>query len=365
MTDYGVTANGFVLKDYATILDELKADIREHVGDDVDLSDNSLLGQILKSFAYAVAAQWQVLEAAYTTAYLDTATADNLDAAIALVGLTRLPATKAAGAITYSRTTAAVVAITIPAGSRVSNADGTIVFVTTADATLAIGQTAVSVAVAAQIAGADYNVSAGVICHILDPISGIESVINAADMAGGTDAETDAALRLRVRTYAPGAKATLLAIKNAIMAVTGVITCTVTEDTSAHTITALVLGGQDAAINAAIAVTRPAGITASLTRPTQKTVTVTATTTKVSGGNATTIRANILAKITAYFATLTIDSDIMYSAVANAIIASDGVASLDSLSITMGSTTINAFGQAITIGSTEVAVEGSHNITVS
>lgn len=364
-TDYGVTTDGFIIKDYATILAEIKAGIQEKVGDDVDLSDYSLLGQIIKSFAYAIAVQWQILEQIYTSAYPTMATGANLDAAVAFMGFTRLPATNATGTVTYSRTTAAPAAITIPAGSRVSNADGSIIYRTSAAATLALGGTSVNVAVVAQAAGTDGNVSASVINHILDPISGIESVTNAAETTGGTDAESDAMLRLRVRTYAPGAKATLLALHNAITAVTGVITCLMSEDTSAHTITAMVLGGLDADINAAIAATRPAGIACNLDRPTEKTVVITATVTKISGGSGATVQANILAKIAAYFATLTIGSDILYSSVANAILAADGVATLDTLSITMGATTISAFGQSIAIGAAEVAIEGTQSVTVN
>lgn len=365
MTDYGVTADGFVIKDYSTILASVKARIREKIGDDVDLSDYSLLGQMIQAFSYELANQWQILENVYTTAYINTAAESNLDAAVALVGFTRLPATKAAGTITYSRIGAATVDITIPAESRVSNQDGTIVFQTTTVATLTIGNTSVNAPVVALVAGTDGNASAGVINHILDPISGIESVTNSVECTGGTDAESDAMLRLRVRTYAPSAKATLLAIKNAIMAVSGVLACTMSEDTDLHTITAMVLGGTDEDLNAAIAATRPAGIPCSLARPTQKTVVVTSTVTKITGGNASTIEANILAKITAYFGTLSVDSDIVYSTVANAILAADGVATLTALSITMGATTITTFGESIAIADDEIAIEGSHSITVN
>lgn len=365
MTDYGVTNNGFVLKDYDTILASIKAKIREKVGDDVDLSDYSLLGQIIQAFAYELSAQWQILEQVYTTAYINTAADNNLDAAVVLVGFSRNSAQKAGGTITYSRTTTAPAAITIPAGSRVSNQTGSVIFVTSAAATLAMGATSVNVAVVAQVAGTEGNVSAGVINHILDPISGIEFVTNAAETSGGTDAESDAMLRQRVRTYAPGAKATLLAVRNAIMDVDGVLACSMSEDTSAHTMTAMVLGGVDADINTVIAATRSAGITCSLARPTQKTVTVTATVTKITGGNAEKIETNILTKITDYFESLTIDCDIIYSTVANAILAAYGVAALDTLSITMDSTTISAFGQSIPVAATEIAIEGTHSITVN
>jgi uncharacterized phage protein gp47/JayE len=361
---FGVTDEGFALKDFTSIVESTENEIKKNLGENIDLSDYSVIEQILKSFAYELAKLWQVQESVYYAGYPSTATGANLDAVVALLGITRLPATAATGSAIFSRSTAATYDITIPAGTIVMTAKS-IQFATTAAVTLTAGQTSVSAAIEAVTPGASGNVAAYAITTIQSTISGIESVSNPSITLDGSDTETDTALRLRALNYSPGAKATLAAIQTALSAVTGVIACLVTEDTTAHTITATVLGGTDLALNAAIAASRPAGIACTLTRPASEIVVVTASVVMAAGGVEATVQANVLGALTAYFRTLTISSDVPYSSIVNAILGADGVASLASLSVVCGSTTLSAFGQTLTISPTQVAVEGTHVITVS
>ncbi|MDD1695084.1 MAG: baseplate J/gp47 family protein [Methanoregula sp.] len=364
MTDYGVTDAGFVKKTYDDILDDECSQAKTYFGPTVNLSETSPLYQFICSEAAEKATLWDLAEQVYYAGFVPTATGANLDACVALLGLARKPATQATGSVIFSRSTTATYDITIPAGTIVQTATG-IQFETTAAVTLAAGQTSVSAAIEAVDPGASGNAAAYKITSIPTTISGIESVSNPSAAVDGSDTETDTALRLRALNYSPGAKATLAAIQTAIKALAGVTACLVTEDTTAHTILATVLGGTDAAVNAVIEDTRPAGIACTLKRPDSMTVVVTAAVVMTSGSVAATVQANILAALTKYFGTLTISSDVPYSSVVSAILGSDGVASLTSLSIVCGTTTLSAFGQTLAISDTEVAVEGSHAITVS
>jgi len=362
--NYGVTETGFTLKDFSSIVESTESEIKKNLGENIDLSDYAVLDQILKSFAYELAKLWQAQESIYYAGFPSTATGASLDAVVSLLGITRLPATAATGSVIFSRSTAASYDITIPAGTVVMTAKS-IRFETTGAVTLVAGQTTVSAAIEAVVTGASGNVAAYAIATIQSTISGIETVSNPSATVEGSDTETDTALRLRALNYAPGAKGTLAAIQSAITAVAGVTACLVTEDTGAHTITAMVLGGTDGALNAAIEATRPAGIACTLGRPASKTVVVTATVAMVSGGVSATVHANILAALSTYFGTLTISTDVPYSAIANVVLQAAGVASITSLSVTCGSTTLSAFGQTLTISDGEVAVQGTHAITVS
>lgn len=361
---YGVTEDGFQIKDFSAIVDNTEDEIKKNLGADIDLSDYSALNQILKSFAYELARLWQVTESIHYAGFVNTAAGADLDACVALLGISRLEATAATGAVIFSRAAAATYDITIPAGTVVQTSTG-VQYATIAAVTLVAGQTSVSAAIEAVDPGAAGNVAAYAISRIPVTVSGIESVSNVGETVQGSDAETDTALRLRARNYSPGAKATLAAIRSAIMAVTGVTACLITENTTAHTIAATVLGGTDNAVIAAIEASRPAGISCTMGRPTPETVVVTAAIAKAADATAAAVQANVLAALTAYFGGLAIGADVPYSAVASAIMAADGVASLSSLSVACGSTTLSSFGQTLAITDAQIAAQGSHAITVS
>jgi len=361
---YGITTAGFVKKTYDDILEDECTQAKLFFGPTIDLSATSPLYQFVCTVAAEKATLWDLAEQVYYAGFVNTATGTNLDACVALLGIARLEASPATGAVLFSRSAAATYDISIPAGSLVQTATG-VQFATTAAVILAAGQTSVTASIEAVDPGASGNVAAYAISRIPVTLSGIESVNNIAATVNGSDIETDTALRLRALNYSPGAKATLAAIQTAILAVTGVTACLVTEDTAAHTITATTLGGTDTAVIAVIEATRPAGIACTLVRPTAESVVVTATVAKASDAVAAAMQANILTALTTYFATLTIDSDVPYSAIAASIISAAGVASLTSLSVACGSTTLSAFGQTLTITNTQVATQGTHVITVS
>lgn len=108
-------------------------------------------------------------------------------------GVLRVPAAFAAGPVTVSGASGAV----LPAGTALQRSDGT-AYVTTADLTLA-GTTGTA-PVAATEAGLVGNADAGTQMSLVQPVAGVASgaVVAAGGLTQGADAEADTALRGRV-----------------------------------------------------------------------------------------------------------------------------------------------------------------------
>lgn len=124
----------------------------------------------------------------------------DLDAFVKLFGFSRLPARRATGQITFSRTEAAIDNIIIPINTRLATANSPqIVFSTITPAILGVGSTSISAPAQAVEAGTSGNVSASTISLPISSVSGISSSNNTLSFTGGVDAESDAALRDRYR----------------------------------------------------------------------------------------------------------------------------------------------------------------------
>jgi len=166
---------------------------------DWDKSEGSFVYDIMAAFALFLAqdADWaqQVLERGFA----QTTFGEYLTLRAEEHGVIRKPATKATGIVTFTGTPGTV----IPAGTRVSTAstetEPAIVFATDVDAAIPAEGT-VDVAVTAEQAGAAGNVPAGSITFLVEPVSGVTSVINANPTSGGADEESDEALRKRYLT---------------------------------------------------------------------------------------------------------------------------------------------------------------------
>jgi hypothetical protein len=143
-------------------------------------------------------------------------------------GLTRLPATPSSGTVTFSRFTPTLGA-TVPLGTTVKTADGSVIFSIIEDATISIWQQAsTAYVIPAGVASATLpvtcttggqvgNVLAGAITTIASSLPGIDQVTNANPFSNGVDAEADAPFRSRFQLYLAGlSSATLNAVQSAI-----------------------------------------------------------------------------------------------------------------------------------------------------
>ncbi len=253
---FGVTAIGFVKKTLQDITTDKEASARSLFGSDVDLTPTSPLKKFIDITSLEEVRLWEMSETLYDSAYLLFSSGQNLDRVVEIIGVDRKPAVKATGSVTFSGTDGT----DIPQGTRVATVEG-VEFVTDALGTIAAGS--VSIAVTANVAGISGNVAANTVTQSLDIIFGVTSVNNPAAMSNGVDRESDAALRDR----APGAlaavgKATVAALKAAILAITGVTFVAISEDFDRHEVTAVIDGVTlpNTDIDAAVLDTRSAGI---------------------------------------------------------------------------------------------------------
>jgi uncharacterized phage protein gp47/JayE len=124
----------------------------------------------------------------------DTAEDEVLARHAAIWGLTRIAATAAIGAVTFTGTAGAIV----PAGAELRRGDDAR-FLLAADVTIGGGGTGTA-NVTARLAGAAGNAQAGVALQLVAPVAGVQpsAVVAAGGLAAGVDAETDASLRARL-----------------------------------------------------------------------------------------------------------------------------------------------------------------------
>ena len=176
----------------------------------LDLTVGSALRSILEAnAALALWLQWLTAQVLAATRAATSQGAD-LDSWMADFGVTRLPASPAAGQLVFSRyapTTAAVV----PLGAQARASATGQVYTVQSDPTNAAwtgtgyqipaGISSVSVPVVAVTAGSIGNAAIGTINQLSSALPGVDIVTNPASIAGGLDAESDASLRGRFGNF--------------------------------------------------------------------------------------------------------------------------------------------------------------------
>lgn len=164
---------------------------------DLDTSTGSVTRKILDAVGEAVSEAY-VDQHLLTYSYdIDSKTEGDLDAFVALFGLSRIPAKRATGTVTFSRSGAADKIIAIPVNFQLSNAgDPSIAVQTITAAVMNIGDLSVNVPVQAVLGGPDGNIPPGTL-YPLQPLENVATVVNAAALAGGAAQETDSELRER------------------------------------------------------------------------------------------------------------------------------------------------------------------------
>lgn len=116
---YGLDENGFTRKR----LQDIRSDINEEfisVFGDVDVSDESVLGQIAGVLAEPLAELWELMELIYLSQAPASADGVQLDNVASYLGITRLAATATTANVACYTESPASVPITIPAGTQLS-----------------------------------------------------------------------------------------------------------------------------------------------------------------------------------------------------------------------------------------------------
>ncbi len=150
---------------------------------------------------YAIAAQVLSLEAhgefILRQSFPQTAQGEYLDYHAAVRSLGRLGETNSEGVIRFYVNAAAVQSINIPEGVVCTDSDGR-EYITTTAKTLEVGSLYCDVPAKSKVGGAANNVPQSAIAYMPLPPTGITRCSNPAPFYGGTDGESDEALRQRV-----------------------------------------------------------------------------------------------------------------------------------------------------------------------
>lgn len=116
-------------------------------------------------------------------------------------GFGALPAEAAGGLVSFSSVVPAVANVLIPAGTSVRAPSGKYIYSSLVDATLAAGQTQVSVMMYCTSIGSITNALANTLTELVSTVSGIDLVTNLTAFTTGRDAETDLERKLRFQGY--------------------------------------------------------------------------------------------------------------------------------------------------------------------
>lgn len=187
----------FVDTDTNTIKEEVIAAYEALAG--VTLSRADPIRLFLESLAAVIVRQRTWINYAAKMNLLYYSADDYLDHIGYLVGCSRI---QPAAAITTMRATLSAArgySITVPAGTRVTTADG-VIFATDDDATIPAGSTTVDIPATCTAVGDDANgIAIGDICMIMDPIAYVQTIKNITVTEGGAAEEDDETFRERIR----------------------------------------------------------------------------------------------------------------------------------------------------------------------
>ncbi|MEP7380582.1 MAG: baseplate J/gp47 family protein [Gemmatimonadota bacterium] len=189
-----------------------------------DRNPGSVTRLIAESFAREFAVLSRQLESVYDAAFLDTSSGRDLDQLVRLVGIERRTRSFATGSVIFSGNAPATGDIPINAGTRLSTSQPPlVVFETSEDRTLRLGDLTVDVPVRAIEAGPTGVVPARAISVVHRPIIGIASASNAQGTTLAGEDESDDALRARASRALEGAgQATRGALLGALASLPGV-----------------------------------------------------------------------------------------------------------------------------------------------
>lgn len=163
---------------------------------DLDTTPGTVVRKIIDATASVVADSYVDQHMLAYQYDIDSMTGANLDAFVQLFGMSRYPASRATGTVTFTRGTATDV-ISVLIGTQVGTVDGAVVVQTLAAAILNIGALSATVPVQAITVGPAGNVAAGTLTQLLTPVAEVSSVTNVTALTGGANQETDTQLRAR------------------------------------------------------------------------------------------------------------------------------------------------------------------------
>lgn len=251
-----IDGNGVHIPTYEDRLEALVSAYRRIFGAEICLEPSAPDYQLLSVFAKALDDLSQIILVDFASRNPLYASGVALDLLMPLFGLSRGGATYSTAALTLRGTPGAV----LPAAPEALDDSGYIWACQTAGIQLNESGEALVTAVCATPGAV--AAPAGSIRRLVSPIPGLFSAVNAAAAVPGTEAETDASCRRRMRIAAAGTGVgTLEAIRSAVLSVPNVSACKICEndgdETDArgipgHSLCVLFSGGNAAAVAQAV-----------------------------------------------------------------------------------------------------------------
>ncbi len=183
------------MKTIDEIYNEMKAAFEEETG--ISLNDGGDMALRFRTFAAQLATLQAQADYVERQCFPQTAVGEALDTHALQRGLSRMPASKAAGVIRFSVNTAAAADITIPEGTRCITANE-LEFAVTEDSVITAGSLFCDAPAEAIIPGKNGNTAANTVVFMELAPEGVCSCTNPSAFSGGCDEESDEHLRERV-----------------------------------------------------------------------------------------------------------------------------------------------------------------------
>ena len=278
-----------------------------------------------------------------TLSRLATSSGADIDSWVGDFGLVRLAGSPALGAVTLASFAPQSQSAVVTVGTTVKSSDGLSTFIVTEDPTNSVwsaaanayirpaGTPSITVPIEATVVGSSGNVQAGTINLLGQAIAGIDTVNNALPLHSGLNAETDDSLRSRFIGYINSrARATIVAVQTAVLAVQQGLTTTVIENTDAAgnprvgSFTVVVDDGSGSpppallsSVYAAVDLVRPVGSIFAVIGPKVILANVSLSLTIMSGADPASVSQNVLFALTGFIDGLPVGASLPYSKLAN------------------------------------------------
>lgn len=292
----------------------------------------------------------------------ETASGRELELHAAQRGLHRLSGSKASGMIAFQLDMPCEYDVVIPQGTICSTADGALRYITSQEYTMHRGTTILMADCEAEHSGKKYNVGIGKVKTIVTYFSVGLKINNSTSFTGGSDDESDEALRKRIaescRISPDGANSAYY--EALAMSVDGIHSAHAysTANDSAQIVVVLagrgVIPSQEAVSQARTLIQQavPLGVTVTVGSSSLTTVNVSVAITPGQGYTYAQAQANAEEAIREYFLGLSVSEDVLLSELGRAIISADGVENYSFVQM-----------QDVSIGNSSTAKLGTLSVT--
>lgn len=225
-----LTEKGFKRPTYDELLQRQIERARSLWGEDIDTSEQSVLGKYIRLDVYDLAECYELLEDIYYARFPETARGQSLDRLCTFAGTVRNPATAAKLKVKFSGKAGAVVpmAFLVSGGGYTFHVDN--------DYTVESGGTC-DAYINCTVLGTEGNLSAGTELSIVNPSPDLDSVEFVGIENYGKERESDLSLRIRFNESVAGSgSATVDAIRGAISRVALVNGVSIVENDTEETL---------------------------------------------------------------------------------------------------------------------------------